>query len=217
MQTAKKIIKTLKGKNLTYVNAEKIANDLGYSIIFFNTALGDMEIERYNLGHKKSLKAFTYSNAAKIIFIDGALHSDDRLYLLLHEIGHIALGHIGDGRLMTRNQILIEFEADSFAYSIITGRKSSAIYILISAIILSSAIVFSAITAADKGEYVSANTENYDTAILQQEHMTDIVYITPSGTKFHRKDCMYTKNKTLTALPRSEASQQYAPCKVCKP
>lgn len=217
MQTAKKIIKALKGKNLTYVNAEKAANDLGYSIVFFNTPLGDMEIERYKLEHKKSLKAFTYSNAAKIIFIDGTLHSDDRLYLLLHEIGHIALGHIGDGKLMTRNQILIEFEADNFAYTVIRGEKKIAVYILISAIVLSISIIFSSIRITDNREYVSANAEKHESVIHQLETEVDMVYITPSGTKFHRKDCMYTKDKTLTELPRSKASTQYAPCKVCKP
>ena len=121
---AKKFVRKLKS-DVSYVNLEKYIGDW-YNIVFFNTSLGDIEIERYNLQHKMNLKAFTYSKTAKIIFIDGTLHSDDRLYLLLHEIGHIALGHIGDGRLMTRNQILIEFEADAFAYEVLTRCRQCA-------------------------------------------------------------------------------------------
>lgn len=115
---ARKFVRKFKG-DISYANLEQYIGDW-YSIVFFNTAYGDAEIERYNLQSETELKAFTYSQSAKIIFIDGTLHSDDRMYLLLHEIGHITLGHIGDGMLITRNKILIEFEADAFAYEVLT-------------------------------------------------------------------------------------------------
>lgn len=114
---AKKLVRKLKG-NISYPTLERYI-EKQYKIVFYNTEAGDAEIERYGLEHKTTLKAFTLSASAKIIFIDGSLHTEDRLYVLLHEIGHIVLGHIGDGRLMTRHQLLTEYEADSFAYEVL--------------------------------------------------------------------------------------------------
>lgn len=121
--TAYKIKRRLKKDDLTFVNVEKILNELGYTVVFFNTPDGDAEISRYMLEEKTRLKAFTYASTAHIVFIDGNLHADDRLYLVLHELGHIVLGHIGDGRLATRNSVLIDIDADNFAHSVINGNK----------------------------------------------------------------------------------------------
>ena len=56
--TANKIKKALKGDKLQLENVRKILYELGYSVIFFNTYSGDLEIERYNLheGRLNSLK-----------------------------------------------------------------------------------------------------------------------------------------------------------------
>ena len=93
----------------------------GYSTVFFNTSYGDEEIERYELEETaKDRKAFTYAKTANIVFIDNNNHIQDKLYLLLHELGHILLKHIGDGKLYLRNPILMDIEADAFAYELIT-------------------------------------------------------------------------------------------------
>lgn len=213
--TAKKIKRALKGKKLTFVNVEKVLNKLGYSVVLFNTPTGDIEIERYDLEKQKdTLKAFTYSKTAHIVFVDGALHSDDRLYLLLHELGHIILGHVGDGKLVTRNQILIDIEADNFAHSIIYGNKSTSWMVLVSSIILSGAIIYSTYLINAVQANVSTYTEN---SLQQPETVSDMVYVTPSGEKFHRKDCFYAKNKELMELSRNEALKRYFPCAVCNP
>lgn len=116
---ARKVKRELKGK-LDVVGIVEYLEAYGYSVVMFNTPYGDKEIERYNLTHKKNtLKAFTYSAAARIVFIDGNQHVQDKIYLLLHELGHIFLGHVGDGKLKWRNQILTEIQADAFAYELI--------------------------------------------------------------------------------------------------
>ncbi len=43
----------------------------------------------------------------------------------------------------------------------------------------------------------------------------DTVYITDSGTKYHRKECRYAKRSK--AIPLSQAVSAYQPCAVCKP
>ncbi len=121
---AMKICRALRGKRLTVQNIEKELDKLGYSVVYFNNAAGDCEIERYELAEQKeTLKAFTYRCFARIVFINGKLPPDDRLYLLLHELGHICLGHLGSNDLMNRNKILLDIEADSFAYKIIRKRR----------------------------------------------------------------------------------------------
>lgn len=222
MATAKnKIIKLLRN-DLSFENVEKVLNEQGYSVVFFNTPTGDIEIERYKLFEERdTLMAFTYSETARIVFIDGTLSAEDKLYLALHELGHIILGHL-DGDIFNRNKVLLDIEADNFAYKVICGEKKEMLYILISAIVLSLSLIFS--TAFN----ISGDIENVvtlPTDIESATHIsdgpvyaeTDIVYITTSGTKFHRKDCRYIQYSTLTELPRSEASMEYAPCKVCKP
>lgn len=221
-----KIKRALKGRKLNYVNAEKIANDLGYSIVFFNTPLGDIELERYNLLHRKSThKAFTHSKTAKIIFLNSELSPDDRLYLLLHEIGHIVLGHVGDGRLMTRNQVLIEMEADKFAYSIIKGDKNKTpLILLISSIVLAIAIIFGVVytnredTSSEWNDYDEVFEDEYTVDNETSGTEEDTVYLTPSGEKYHRKTCTFIKKASrVKEMTRKRAELGHDPCSVCNP
>jgi hypothetical protein len=46
----------------------------------------------------------------------------------------------------------------------------------------------------------------------------DIVYITKSGTKFHRSTCRTIKKSKKIEISRQDAVKKgYAACKVCKP
>lgn len=212
MTTANKIKNALRGKKLNFVNVEKILKDLGYSVVLFNTPMGDLEITRYGLEYEKSnLKAFTFSQTAHIVFINGALHPDDRMYLAIHELGHIALGHIGEGKIMTRNAILIDMEADHFAHSIIHPNKRGIICVLGYVIMLCVILILSA--------YI--NNLRFSTAHLtqieQQVITTNTVYITKYGDRFHRLGCVYTKDKETTEIQRAVALNNYLPCKVCNP
>ena len=113
-----KIIKLLR-KRLNFERVEKVLSDCGYSVVFFNTEVGDTEIERYNLDTEKSeLMAFTYFETARIVFIDGTLSAEEILYLALHELGHIVLGHL-DSDMFNRNKVLMDIEADHFAYKVV--------------------------------------------------------------------------------------------------
>ena len=222
--TVNKIKKILKQNKLTFVNVEKVLNKLGYSVVFFDTPDGDKEIERYELAKEaKKLKSFTYAKTAHIVFINDVLHSDDKLYLALHELGHIILGHVGDGKLTTRNSILVDIEADNFAYSIIYPSKRTALYNLIAAAILSVSIAFStcyvcAYNNHPQGQLVSTQSFVYTDAPQTDIPQSDAVYVTSSGKKFHRADCMYVKNKNnVTHLERDTATRLYEPCSVCNP
>lgn len=48
--------------------------------------------------------------------------------------------------------------------------------------------------------------------------LSDLVYITESGDKYHREDCRYIRGKEAAAVPREEARRQWKePCKICNP
>lgn len=218
-----KIIKLLRNK-LTFENVEMVLNDQGYSVVFFNTPSGDIEIERYKLFEERdTLMAFTYLETARIVFIDGTLSAEDKLYSALHELGHIVLGHVNSD-LFNRNKVLLDIEADNFAYKIVYGEKKGYLYILISAIVLSLSLLHSSQPSFE----IIHNSDNIvsEPAITQEALLSydetvyaesDMVYVTTTGHKYHRKYCRYLIHSTLTELPRSEASKGYAPCKVCKP
>ncbi len=44
----------------------------------------------------------------------------------------------------------------------------------------------------------------------------EIVYVTRTGTKYHRAGCRYL-SKSAIPMPVKEAAARYAPCSVCRP
>ena len=45
----------------------------------------------------------------------------------------------------------------------------------------------------------------------------DIVYVTPSGRKYHTERCHHLKGSAIPTTRQKAIAQGYAPCKVCKP
>ncbi len=119
-RTAKSVTKYLK-KDISIERIIEYLKLYGYSTVFFNTSDGNEEIVRYSLEEEaEKLTAFTYAATTRIVFIDNNKHIQDKLYLLLHELGHIRLKHIGDDKMSLRNPILMDIEADAFAYELIS-------------------------------------------------------------------------------------------------
>ena len=46
---------------------------------------------------------------------------------------------------------------------------------------------------------------------------TDTVYITKTGTKYHRAGCRYLAKSSIPITRKDAQARGYAPCKVCKP
>lgn len=119
IKQAAKLRRKLKGK-IDFVSVEEYLNSIGYKVIFFNTPVGDSELERYRLVEKaQKTKAFTYCATAKIVFIDNDISPEDKTYVLYHELGHIEVGHLDYKCMSTINKILMEFQADAFACALL--------------------------------------------------------------------------------------------------
>lgn len=209
-RTAKNFIKSVKGK-LDFVSVEEYLKTLGYKVIFFNTNVGDAELLRYDLMEKaKKTKAFTYNSTAKIIFIDNKISCEDKTYLLYHETAHIMLGHLNDARLSTKNNILLDVDADTFVHEILKPKKTK-IFIPLFIIMVCSFIIGVFINYSDD----LSNEPVNNTIVAQTE--CNWVYITSTGTKFHTQSCTHTKNKDYARIERKEAEKIFQPCKLCNP
>lgn len=211
----RKYIKGAKGTD--FISAKKYIEKLGYNVILYNTPCGDEKLIQYNcVDIAKNHRAFTQCGVPKTIFINNNASLEDKRYLLLHEIGHILLGHIGDGYGYARNSILIDIEANAFVNALLEYKEINYLPILCVVMILTAGIVVNIAFRHDNSTptyTVPTNTVDTD----MSDNQTDIVYITRTGTKYHRADCRYTKDKDCIAVSKSEAEQNHTPCKICKP
>lgn len=46
---------------------------------------------------------------------------------------------------------------------------------------------------------------------------TAVVYITPSGAKFHKKNCKYIKSNEISISTKQAKERGYTPCLKCRP
>lgn len=220
---AKKLYRQLKG-DLTIPNLIRFIESKGYNVVFFNTDEGDDLIRRYNID-RKSVPSFMYTGITKVVFVDDLLHINDKAYCLLHECGHLILKHTKENEIHTIDKRSTECEADAFAYSVM---HYSPLKTLRNALFtLSFAILIIAGTALCTRSYVLSTQETYVPSevskVTNTQHITsdqsvdETVYITPSGTKYHRASCRYAKSSTALEVQRSKAEKTYSPCSVCNP
>lgn len=203
-KTARRLRKETKGK-VDVLSLVNYALEIGYKVVFFNTPEGDRLIELYDLEYAvKTTSAFTLSGNDNIIFIDSNAHTHDRIYLLLHEIGHIVLGHIGDGNISLKDRPFLEAEADAFVHEVMNPRKRN---IALHLIILFIVVVFGFSGGFMTQRKIPENTHN----------IADNVIITRNGEAYHREGCMTIKDKEYIFVPRSEAKKLFEPCGVCNP
>lgn len=213
-RAAKKYIKATNGNNLS--SAIDYLSVIGYSVIFFNTSPGDEAIRAYGLEWEKdTLKAFTCHevNGISAVFIDNNLHINDKLYLILHEIGHILLGHVGDGHIAYRDQLYSDIEADAFAFEVLNYKgNASQIISTVCAVVLGITIGFAV------GLITTSGNQIHDITTLQTfAAENNVVYITPTGTKYHRDTCIYAQNKDCAEMSKNQADKIYEACRVCNP
>lgn len=209
-KAAKNFLKKSKG-NIDFVNAENFIKELGYKTIFYNTIAGDAELSRYCLcDNAEKTDAFTYCGTAKIIFIDNNASAEDKSYLLYHEIGHIVLGHLDYERISTKSSILLDIESDTFVHYILNPPKANKLGIFIAIVVV---MMMSALSFSLGATYVETSV----IPVTGTTYEDDKVYITSSGTKYHRESCIHVQGKKVFSAERKEAEKTHAPCKVCNP
>lgn len=225
MENIKKIAKKLKKELGKEVRIEAVISALtkrGFTLLYTNTDEGIEQLERYNLTqYAKNKKCFTYISSVKLVFVDGTLNKSDIIKLLLHELAHIDLRHIGYADQHIYDEVSAEIEADAVVYNVLSGNSKKytpAIFIVISVLLVNSLGIT---LLKEERHTVPINTAPPQIVEENQNYTVDdianTVYVTRTGKRFHRESCRYVKTDGVKPLSRDEAIKKYTPCKVCTP
>lgn len=211
---------------------------IGYGVYFIGTSRADTILATLGIGSNTitAKRAFTVCIGAKIIFIDKTLSENDKLLALLHEAGHIVLGHLDPTRQVIRNEGDVEAEAQTFANLVASGeiethKRYGTVVTTVAVLCLAAVAVTAAVmvryyktqpdTAKDVIETVQNASADDVTAAdtpesASDEAKSDTVYITPTGKAYHTADCRYVQ-KSGFEISRTEAEKHYKPCSYCHP
>ena len=207
--------KQLRGE-ITFETLTEYISHFGFSVILFNDydeALTCHDVADYAVGKP----AFTYTQDTNIIFIRETLHANDKVILLLHEIGHIVLGHMKGNHLRVADAIETEYQADTFAHLVLRP-KSLPTFLLPLGICVLSALLFVSLSynfiLSNKQNAIQTANYSISTGVYSEPD-TEYVYITQTGSKYHTKECKYASNSLRLEL--EEAKKLYTPCKHCNP
>lgn len=218
-RTAMRFYKSLKGK-LTSQAVITALNTKGFDVIFYNTPEGDKALKAYGLyEYSQTVDAFTYCNKTKIVFIKENLSESDRLRTLLHEVGHIELGHLNIEYANQSDNRILEAESDAFMLEVMSPTRSATrTVIAISVLIIFLSFICGYNLHTPKLEITPAvNAEVQQASKPTVQQVIDPVYITRTGSKYHRKDCASTKDKVCAEIDRTQADILFLPCSLCNP
>lgn len=221
MENIKKVTKNLKKELGKEVKIEAVLSALtrrGFTLLYLDSEEGAEQLQYYKLTqYAKNKKCFTYVSSVKLVFIDGTLHKNDITKLLLHELAHIDLRHVGYTDCQIYDEVSAEVEADAVVYNVLNHNNSkyiSAALIIIAILLLNIMGISIIHQKQDTRNNVSAATQQHPEST---NDTLDVVYISPGGNHFHREFCKYAKADGALTLPREEAAEHYAPCKLCNP
>lgn len=131
--------------------------------------------------------------------------------VLAHEEGHIYCRHMNTSPIIGQD-VQDEYEANEFAHYLLNPSSSSKIKHILHR--HKKAVLISIIGLALLAVAVAALCYIHK----QQSYYGDY-YITESGNKYHKKDCIFVKDKTNARRMIEEEfeSGEYEPCRICLP
>lgn len=213
----KTFIKKYKLTTINYTALKNAAINMGYTVIEFNSIFNEKDVETViqNLDLvEKTLKSrgFTYVSAEyRLIFVNEDLNDDEKLLVLSHEIGHIVCEHFSTVPIIG-NDIKDEHEANEFSHYLLKRDGFKKINITIVGhrkMFIASVVILCLII----GLLVACLT------MRNRDVFEDNLYITSTGECYHKKECIFVKNKTnIKKLTKEEFdSGTYSPCDMCLP
>ena len=121
----KRFMRDYRGE-LTFTELKNyLENNLHYKLLFFDTTIAKKEIEFLKLKVPKKEKGLTVNvseGTSKFVFMRPNLSDDDKIHCILHEIGHIVLGHMDISSRELSNE-RTEQDAELFSYLVISAMK----------------------------------------------------------------------------------------------
>lgn len=184
----------LKG-SVNFDNTKNYLLTKGYTVNFYDVEKDNELLTKYGLNeYAKTVHAFTVcSKELKAVFIDKQIATEKIIYSLLHETAHIVLNHL-DKTKVGNNDRLQDMQAEAFAYEVLNHKSKTHMYAIIVVILLVFGI-----------------------GMYQNIINSKMVYVTSTGEKYHRENCIHVQNVDCTVLTKGQASKNYDPCKVCNP
>ena len=217
-RSAYRFLREHKVRHLTLERLREIIRSQGYKIIRYGKAYNEENvqilIDGLGLdGYVSSYSAFTYTDERyRLVFLEDNISDKEALILLAHEEGHIYNGHFGR-TAVAGSSIRDEQEANEFAQCILKPTRFGTIAcfacehkaVSVLAVFLAAAAVCAAIASPQLLSRSAAVSGTY--------------YATPSGTKYHRSDCVVIKDKTTKkAVTENDIRKRHLqPCKLCLP
>ena len=198
--------------------ADDILKQLGYLVIYYNYILNDEPvsslIKKLSLEDEiKRSKGFTYVDGRhRLVFINEDLSDDEQIIVLAHEIGHIICNHFSHQSIIGKD-VQEEYEANEFAHYLLKDNlrtklsRSMQLYkqhILITSIVIVVVCIIG----------ITVWYPKYEETIYYGDY-----YVTESGQKYHKKNCIFVKDKSnVHRLTKEEYdSGIYEPCQICLP
>ncbi len=203
--------------NPDYKALEKAAENLGFVVVEFSNILNDSDVQNVidNLKLNKVVsesRAFTYADDKfRIIFINEDLGEKEKITVLTHELGHIICNHFGS-KAIIGNDVKEEYEANEFVHYVLNRGFFQKVKSKIKAHKKLAVSVIAVIMVLAIGGIVCGY-------VCKQQSYYGEYYITTSGDRYHKKDCIFVKNKTDAERLTKEdfESGKYKPCNTCLP
>lgn len=210
-------LKRYRLKSITIGSLSKAITEMGYTIILFNKSLNNNDVETIinNLKLREYIlnsRGFIYTDCNyRLLFLNESLNNEEKVFVLAHEIGHIVFNHIKSGTVIG-NDVKEEYEANEFVHHLLNPplivkaktamvtHKKATISVLI--VMLIAFITFTTSIIVNK----------------EQSYYGEF-YITTSGHKYHKKECIHVKYKNnISRLSKEDFDNGlYEACDVCLP
>lgn len=202
---------------INYSTLKEVVKTIGFTIIGFNNIFNDKDVETViqNLRLSEAVsqsRGFTYvSKDYRLIFINEDLSDDEKTLVLSHELGHIVCEHFTTTPIIGKD-VKEEYEANEFSHYLLNQNSLRNLKLTITKHKKKVAVValsFVAILVT----IVTVITIN------QEQSYYDNCYITSTGNKYHKKDCIFVKDKTtVKRLTKEEYDAgKYEACDMCLP
>lgn len=216
-KTVNQFIKQYHINTVNYSTLKEVVKNIGFTIIEFNNIFNDKDVETViqNLELCDTVlrsRGFTYAdNNYRLLFINEDLSDDEKLYVISHELGHIVCEHYSASPIIGRD-IKEEHEANEFSHYLLKQNSLRNLKLTITKhkkIVATVAISLVAILVI----IVTV------IAINQEQLYYGNCYITSTGNKYHKKDCIFVKDKTtVKRLTKEEYDVgKYEACDMCLP
>ena len=195
-----------KGK-LTYERVEKIILQYGFTLLEYDLSINDEITEILHLhnlmNHAEIESCFTFivDEYHKYVFIRSGYTEKDKIYMLLHEAGHIYKEHFACKELVHNTRTAKERQANMFSSMLLLLNRICRVFPCILAGLLITGAIF--IVMPDR--------------LPSSRNNSDIVYYwTQSGSVNHLfEDCYHIRNSTVIS-GTVEASGKDRVCSACE-